>query len=67
MCILITKIINNADVIVLMTKHKDYFNLDFTKLKNKMKTPIIIDGRNVCKKKDCETPGFIYKGISKPR
>jgi UDP-N-acetyl-D-mannosaminuronic acid dehydrogenase len=61
------EVINDADAIVLMTKHKDYFNLDIVKIKNKMKNPVIIDGRNVYKKKDCEKLGFIYKGIGKPR
>ena len=62
----LNEVIQDADAIVIVTKHKDYFNLNFNEIKNKMKTPVIIDGRNVYKKKDCEKLGFIYKGIGKP-
>ena len=60
-------VIEDADAIVLMTKHKDYFNFDLNEIKNKMRTPVIIDGRNVYKKDQCEQLGFIYKAIGKPR
>lgn len=58
--------IDGADAILLVTKHKDYFNLDLSSIKKKMRTPIFIDGRNVYQREDCEKIGFIYKGIGKP-
>lgn len=58
--------IDGADAILLVTKHKDYFNLDLTSLKKKMRTPILIDGRNVYQREECEKLGFIFKGIGKP-
>jgi UDP-N-acetyl-D-mannosaminuronic acid dehydrogenase len=58
--------IKDADAIVILAKHKDYIKLDLEKLKNKMKTPIIIDGRNTFEKENCEKLGFIYRGIGKP-
>ncbi|GAH26812.1 unnamed protein product, partial [marine sediment metagenome] len=33
-------VIEDADAIVLMTKHKDYFDLDLNEIKNKMRTPV---------------------------
>lgn len=60
------EVITDADGIVLVTKHKDYFNFDFKSIKTKMKTPVFIDGRNVYKRKDLEKTGFIYKGVGKP-
>lgn len=60
-------VIEDADAIVLMAKHKEYFDLDFSTIKNKMKTPVIIDGRDVYKREECEKVGFIYKAIGKPR
>lgn len=61
------EVIQDADAIVIVTKHKDYFNLDLNEIKNKMRTPIIIDGRNVYEKDRCEQLGFTYKAIGKPR
>jgi UDP-N-acetyl-D-mannosaminuronic acid dehydrogenase len=60
------EVINESDAIVILTKHKEYIDIDLNNLKNKMKTPIIIDGRNTFKKEDCEKLGFIYRGIGKP-
>ncbi len=58
--------IKDTDAIVIITKHKDYLNLDLNYLKDKMQTPVIIDGRNIFNKEECEKQGFIYKGIGKP-
>ena len=59
--------LTNADAIAIVTKHKDYINLDLQSIKNKIRTPVIIDGRNIYQKKVCENLGFIYKGVGKPR
>ena len=60
------EVIRDADAIVIVTKHKEYLNLDLSSIKNKMYTPIIIDGRNTYQKEECEKLGFIYKGVGKP-
>jgi len=58
--------IKDADALVLMVKHKDYLNFDLSEIKNKMRTPVIIDGRNAFNKKECERIGFIYNCVGKP-
>jgi len=58
--------IKDSDSIVILVKHKEYLNLDLTEVKKKMKTPVIIDGRNVYNKEECEKLGFIYRGVGKP-
>ena len=60
------EVISNADAIVIVTKHKEYVHLDLSSIKNKMNTPVIIDGRNIYQKEECEKLGFIYKGVGKP-
>jgi len=60
------EVIRDADAIVIVTKHKEYVHLDLSSIKNKMNTPVIIDGRNIYQKEECEKAGFIYKGIGKP-
>jgi UDPglucose 6-dehydrogenase len=50
---------------VIATKHKPYFSLDLKKVKSLMRTPIIVDGRNVLDRAKAEKAGFLYKGIGK--
>ena len=61
------KAITGADALVIVVKHKDYLNLDLARLKTKMRTPVIVDGRNAYDKTECERLGFVYKGVGKPR
>ena len=50
---------------MISTKHKPYFKLNLRKLKSLMRTPIIVDGRNVLNREKAEKAGFLYKGIGK--
>ena len=56
-----------ADAIVLVTQHKVYLNIDLNNLKAKMRTYVLVDGRNAYNKSECEKAGFIYLGVGKPR
>ena len=58
--------ITNSDAIIIMTKHKEYTQLDLQELYKMMKTPIIIDGRDTYSKQQCEQIGFTYYGVGKP-
>ena len=58
-------VIKRADCIVIVTKHKPYFKLDLKRVKSLMRTPIIVDGRNVLDRAKAEKAGFLYKGIGK--
>jgi UDP-N-acetyl-D-mannosaminuronic acid dehydrogenase len=58
-------VLKDSDCLVLVTSHSDYSNIDLEHVKNLMRTPIIIDGRNVFDKEKCISNGFIYKGIGK--
>jgi UDP-N-acetyl-D-mannosaminuronic acid dehydrogenase len=58
-------VVKGADCIVIATKHKPYFGLNLKKIKSLMRTPIIVDGRNVLDQAQAEKVGFIYKGIGK--
>ncbi len=57
--------LKGADCAVIVTKHRPYFKLDLKKVKALMKTPILIDGRNVLDKAKVEAAGFIYRGVGK--
>jgi len=58
--------ISGADAIVIVTKHNEYLNMDLDLIKEKMRTPVLVDGRGVYRKEECENLGFIYKGVGRP-
>jgi UDP-N-acetyl-D-mannosaminuronic acid dehydrogenase len=58
-------VLTGADCMVIATKHKPYFKLDLRKIKSLMRTPIIVDGRNVLDRAKAEKAGFLCKGIGK--
>lgn len=57
------KAVNNSDVLLFATNHKQYYEIDLNELKEKMNTPIIIDGRNIFDKNQLEQKGFIYRKV----
>ncbi len=61
------KALEKSDCAIIVTKHAEYYKLNFSKLKNIMNTHILIDGRNVYDAKDVKQHGFLYNGIGKNR
>lgn len=57
------KAVIGADVLMFATNHKEYYDIDLDDLKMKVRTPIIIDGRNIFNKKIVEEKGFIYRKV----
>jgi len=57
--------INGADAIAIVTRHNEYLNLDLGSMRNTMRTPVLVDGRGVYRKEECENLGFIYKGVGR--
>ena len=54
-----------ADCAAIVTKHRQYYDLDLSRVKELMRTPIIVDGRNVIDRKEAERAGHLYQGIGK--
>ena len=50
----------SCDAVVIMTAHSEYKTLDLKRLKHAMRTPLIIDGRNVLDKKQASDLGFEF-------
>lgn len=61
----IYKLPYNADALILVTEWKQYHRLDLRKLAKQMKTPILVDGRNVFSPKEARAAGFHYIGIGR--
>jgi UDP-N-acetyl-D-mannosaminuronic acid dehydrogenase len=55
--------LRNRDCIVIMTRHKDYLDLQLDWLKSFLATLVIVDGRNIFNPDDCEKAGFTYRGV----
>jgi len=53
----------DSDVLMFATNHKEYYDLDLDEIKGIVKTPIIIDGRNIFNKQEVEEKGFIYRKV----
>lgn len=52
-----------ADAILLITEWKEFRMPSWSRVRQIMKTPVIIDGRNIYDKKEMSENGFVYKHI----
>ena len=55
----------DADCLALVTKHKEYYSVDLDEIKTAMRTPAIVDGRNVFKTEEVRSKGFEYRAVGK--
>jgi nucleotide sugar dehydrogenase len=55
--------LNGADALVLMTAHRDFDGLDLRRIRELMRTPIIVDGRRIFDPETATTLGFTYAGV----
>ena len=52
-----------ADAILLITEWKEFRMPSWSRVRQIMKTPVIIDGRNIYDKNEMSENGFVYKHI----
>lgn len=55
--------LKGADGLLLIQDWEEYKNLDFVKIKRIMKSPVIVDCRNIFDRNKMREMGFIYEGI----
>lgn len=55
----------DADILVVLTEWNDFKNIDLSKIKSLMKTPKIVDLRNIINKDKALELGFDYIGIGR--
>ncbi len=53
--------LRGADCLALMVRHDQYLDLDLTQVKAWMRTPVIVDGRNVL----TDAHGCVYRGVGR--
>lgn len=61
------EVVQDADAILIMVKHKEYYDIKPAWLKGKMKTAIVIDGRDVLSLDKFRKEKFIFFGVGKPK
>jgi UDP-N-acetyl-D-mannosaminuronic acid dehydrogenase len=61
----IMKAAKDADCLALVTKHQEYYSVDLNALKKVMRTPVLVDGRNVFDTQTVMDKGFEYRSVGK--
>lgn len=56
---------DGADALIVVTPWNEFKQLDMPRIKRSMKTPILIDGRNLYEPKLMREIGFIYRGFGR--
>ena len=58
--------VRGADALVIATDWNEYRHPDFNRIRQSMRRPIVIDGRNLYEPKRMQTLGFTYDSIGRP-
>jgi UDPglucose 6-dehydrogenase len=59
-------VLQDADALLIVTEWKQYRVPDFARIKRLMRTPVILDGRNLFSPTRMASLGFDYQGIGRP-
>ncbi len=55
-----------ADAIALLTEWREYADVDWERLRDEMRMPVVIDGRNALDPAAMRRMGFTYAGVGRP-
>jgi UDPglucose 6-dehydrogenase len=55
----------DAELLIILTEWNEFKQLDLSKIKTLMKTPIILDGRNIYNPVEVKRLGFVYQGVGR--
>ncbi|MBI5309686.1 MAG: UDP-glucose/GDP-mannose dehydrogenase family protein [Actinobacteria bacterium] len=58
--------LSGADAAVVVTEWPQFKELDWNAVRDAMKTPLVIDGRNVLDAETLTAAGFAYEGVGRP-
>ena len=54
-----------CDALVLMVRHRQYHDLNLKTLKSVLRTPVLIDGRNLISPEDAYREGFVFRSVGR--
>lgn len=55
----------DADLLIVVTEWNEFRQLDLEKIKQQMKNPLLLDGRNIYDPQKAKQMGFIYIGVGR--
>ncbi|MDH5606294.1 MAG: UDP-glucose 6-dehydrogenase, partial [Anaerolineae bacterium] len=55
----------NADALIVVTEWNEFLQVDLARLHDSMKTPVIVDGRNIYDPVMMKEIGFNYRGVGR--
>jgi UDPglucose 6-dehydrogenase len=58
--------LDRADCLVILTEWKEFRSQDFDDIKRRLRTPVIIDGRNLYDPAVVRSHGLEYFGVGRP-
>jgi UDPglucose 6-dehydrogenase len=59
------EVAEGSDALILATDWNEFKNLDLVRIKQLMKQPVIVDGRNLYEPRVMRELGFIYRGVGR--
>ena len=59
------EVAQNADALVMVTEWNEFKSLDMRQVRNSMRRPVLIDGRNIYEATTMNNIGFIYRGMGR--
>jgi UDPglucose 6-dehydrogenase len=62
----VRSMVEGVDAVVLITEWPEYAELDLVDLASRMRTPLLVDGRNVFSPSQAQHAGLAYEGIGRP-
>jgi UDPglucose 6-dehydrogenase len=54
-----------CDALVVMTEWNEFKHLDLARVRSLMRTPVVVDGRNIYEPRTLWEAGFLYRGIGR--
>jgi UDPglucose 6-dehydrogenase len=56
----------DADALILLTQWSEFRRLDLDRIRQSMRYPLLVDGRNLYDPKEMVSKGFFYQPIGRP-
>ncbi len=66
LCDSVESALEGADAAILVTEWPEFAELDWASLRERMATPLVVDGRNFLDPPTLREAGFAYEGIGRP-
>jgi UDPglucose 6-dehydrogenase len=65
MCDTAVGCLEGADALVIVTEWPEFADLDLAEVRRRMRSPVIVDGRNLLDPERARQAGFVYEGIGR--